>query len=93
MMTQNQQIVPTRAPTRKAVAATSGSVLGAAVATLVLYALDPGGTALPPQIRAAVTTLVTAVVTMAAAYFVPAGSDEAVTVVNGKTLTGRAQAA
>ena len=93
MMTQNQQIVPTKAPTRKAMAATGGSVFGAAVGTLVLYALDPAGTAMPPQIRAAVTTIVTAIVTLAAAYFMPAASDEAVTMVEGKTRIGRAHAA
>lgn len=90
-MTQNQQIVPTKAPTRKTVAATGGSLFGAAVATVVLYALDPSGKMFPPEIRAAITTIVTALVTLAAAYYVPAASDEAVLVAGGKTLIGRAK--
>lgn len=67
---------PTAAPTNKAVAATGGSAFGAAVATLLLWAL--GLKDLPEEVQAAIVTIVTALVTAAAAYFTPPGSHEAV---------------
>ena len=71
-------ITSTLAPTNKAIAATGGSAFGAALATLLLYALDPAGDKLPPSVAGAVTTIVTALVTLAAAYFTPPGASEVV---------------
>lgn len=68
---------PTSAPTNKAVAATGGSAIGAAVSTIVLYLLDPNGH-LPQEVKVAITTLVTAIITLAAAYYTPPGASEAV---------------
>jgi len=76
-MTTPPAVTPTSAPTNKAVAATGGSAVGAAVSTILLYLLDPDGH-LPQEVKVAITTLVTAVVTLAAAYFTPPGASEAV---------------
>lgn len=74
---QTMPPLPSAAPTNKAVAATGGSAVGAAIAILLLYAIDPAG-ALPSAVSAAITTLVTAMATLGAAYFTPPGSNEAV---------------
>ena len=68
---------PSLAPTNKAVAATGGSAIGAALSTLVLYGFDPHQH-LPAAVATAITTLVTACVTLAAAYFTPPGGNESV---------------
>jgi hypothetical protein len=79
-------VAPTAAPTNKAVAATGASALGTALATIILY--FGGGTGLPDNVQTAITALITAIVTMAAAYFVPPGSGEAVMrTPEGKTVT------
>jgi hypothetical protein len=81
-------VAPSRAPTNKAVAATGASAVGTYVATIVLYV--SGWTSLPDNVQTAITALITAVVTMAAAYFILPGSGEAVTVTpQGKAVTGR----
>lgn len=64
-----------RAPTSKAVAATGGSAFGAAAATLVLFGIDRGRQ-LPPEVSGAITTLVTAFLTLFAAYFAPRSAGE-----------------
>jgi hypothetical protein len=64
-------------PTNKAVAATGGSAIGAAIATLIVYWIDPTNT-LPGTISGAITTLVTATVTLVAAWVTPPGANEAV---------------
>ncbi|KAB0677580.1 hypothetical protein [Aureimonas leprariae] len=73
----NNVATPSKAPTNKAIAATGGSAVGAAIATVILYLLDPNNQ-LPGAVTTAITTLVTAVVTLAAAYFTPPGSNEAI---------------
>lgn len=79
---------PSRAPTNKAVAATGGSAIGAAISTIVLFALDPRH-GLPGEVTTAVTTLVTASVTLAAAYFTPPGANEAVAMTPDGPKTAR----
>jgi hypothetical protein len=89
MPTDPPTVTPSSAPTNKAVAATGASAFGAAVAILVLYFLDKDNH-LPAEVRGAITTIVTAILTACAAYFVPPGSGEAVVVrPNGKVTTGR----
>lgn len=81
-------VTPSSAPTNKSVAATGGSAFGAAVATIILYFLR--GYELPPEVQAAITTIVTAIVTAAAAYFTPPGTNEAVMVAaDGSTRMAR----
>ena len=77
MATNPPIVTATSAPTNKAVAATGGSAVGAAISTIVLYLLDPNGH-LPQEVKVAITTLVTAIVTLAAAYYTPPGASEAV---------------
>jgi hypothetical protein len=83
-------VTASAAPTNKAVAATGGSAIGAAVATILLYLFDPHQS-LPAGVSTAVTTLVTAVVTLAAAYFTPPGSNEAVIVTPDGAKSARTQ--
>lgn len=71
---------PSLAPTNKAVAATGGSAFGAAVTTIVIHVLQGFGLTVADDLQAAITTIVTALVTLAAAYFTPPGSAEAVVV-------------
>ncbi|HYJ52133.1 MAG TPA: hypothetical protein VEW04_03090 [Allosphingosinicella sp.] len=78
MATIPPAVTPSAAPTNKSVAATGASAFGAAVATIALYFL--GGNTLPPEIQTAITTIITALVTGAAAYFTPPGTNEAVVV-------------
>ena len=76
-----QSVAATRsaAPTNKAVAATGGSAFGAAVSVLAIWLLrDEAGVAIPEQVQAAITTIITAILTLAAAYYTPPGSGEAV---------------
>lgn len=81
-------VAPSAAPTNKAVAATGASALGTALATIILY--FAGGTDLPENVQTAITALITAIVTLAAAYFVPPGSGEATMVTaQGRTVTAR----
>ncbi|HEX8381492.1 MAG TPA: hypothetical protein VF619_13200 [Allosphingosinicella sp.] len=88
-MPDNPQVRPSSAPTNKAVAATGASAFGAAVSILILYFADRGDT-LPDEVKGAITTIVTAVVTALAAYFVPPGSGEAVILDSaGKAQTAR----
>jgi len=78
MPTDPAVVTPTAAPTNKSVAATGGSAFGAAVATIILYFLRDYE--LPEDVKTAIITIITAVVTAAAAYFTPPGTNEAVLV-------------
>ena len=69
--------VASRTPTNKAVAATGGSAMGAAISTLLLYGIELNPP-LPDTVSGAISTLVTAAVTLAAAYFTPPGTNETV---------------
>lgn len=82
------KLTPSKAPTNKAVAATGGSAIGAAISTLVIFTLDPNHQ-LPGEVTTAVTTLVTASVTLAAAYFTPPGANEAVAMTSDGPKTAR----
>ena len=82
------QTRPSAAPTNKAVAATGASAFGAAVSILILYFLDEGD-GLPDEVRGAITTVVTAIVTALAAYLTPPGSGEAVVIQDGKPRTAQ----
>lgn len=71
--------VPSAAPTNKAVAATGGSAFGAAVSTLVLWGMRSGlGWTIPDSVEAAITTIITGLLTLSAAYYTPPGASEAV---------------
>ena len=88
-MPDTPPVTPSSAPTNKAVAATGASAFGAAVAIIVLFLLDKDKH-LPDEVRGAITTIVTAILTAAAAYFVPPGSGEAVVIGDdGKAKTAR----
>jgi hypothetical protein len=92
MATTPPPVTPSSAPTNKAVAATGASAFGAAVAILILYALDKDNH-LPAEVRGAITTIVTAILTALAAYYVPPGSGEAVVIrPDGSVTTGRTAA-
>ena len=73
----------TNVPTNKTLAATGGSIVGAAISTIVIYLIDPTGK-LPPSVSGAITVLVTAIVTFIAGYFTPHGANEGV--VNGASV-------
>lgn len=88
MGTPSSAVQPSAAPTNKAVAATGASGLGSMLATIILF--YGGGSGLPDNVQAALTGLITAIVTLAAAYFVTPGSGEAVTrTTQGRTVTAR----
>lgn len=81
-------LTPSSAPTVKSVAATGGSLVGGAIAILVLYLT--GWDKIPdPKVSGAIATLITAVVTFLGAYVVPPGAGEGVIVADGKTRTAR----
>jgi len=63
-------------PTNKTIAATSGSVVGSAIATIVNYAVEQHWGKLPTEVSGAIAVLVTALVTFAAGYFTPHGANE-----------------
>lgn len=71
-------MTPSSAPTNKAVAATGGSAFGAAVATILIYLLQLASITPPDAVKAAITTIITALVTLGAAYYTPPGVSEAV---------------
>ena len=73
----NPNALPTNAPTNKTLAATGGSAVGAAMATIILYFIDPNSQ-IPQPVQVAVTTLLTAVVTFIAGYMAPPGATEGV---------------
>jgi hypothetical protein len=82
------EAAPSRAPTNKAVAATGASAAGTYAATIILYFC--GGTGLPDNVQTAISALITALVTLAAAYFVLPGAAETVTTTPaGRRVTGR----
>jgi hypothetical protein len=88
MATANPNAQPTSVPTNKTLAATGGSAVGAALATILLYLIDPESK-LPQPVQVAVTTLMTAAITFIAGYFTPPGAREAVV----QTADGRFKAA
>ena len=89
MTTIAGQIVSSSAPTNKAVAATGGSAFGAALATIVIYLMQLASFVPPDSVKAAITTILTALVTLGAAYFTPPGAGEVVVIAeDGKIKTG-----
>jgi hypothetical protein len=85
----NPNAQPTNLPTNKTVAATGGSAVGAAVATILLYLIDPKSE-LPQAVQVAVTTLMTAIVTFIAGYWTPPGATEGVIrTAEGQVVMGR----
>jgi putative exporter of polyketide antibiotics len=62
----------------KAVAATGSSAFGAALSTIVLYFVELSAILPPESVKAAITTILTALATLGAAYFTPLGSGETV---------------
>lgn len=72
---QNAQ--PTNAPTNKTLAATGGSAIGAAIATIVLY-LTGWDKALPPHVATAVTAVIAAAVAFISSYLTPHGPGEGI---------------
>ena len=83
------QIQKSGAPTNKAVAATGGSAFGAAITTLVIHSL-PGCIDYSPEVKAALATIVTALITGLAAYFTPPGAAEAVfRAIDGTPISGK----
>jgi multisubunit Na+/H+ antiporter MnhB subunit len=79
----------TNVPTNKTLAATGGSVVGSAIATIVLYMVEQHWGKLPEAVSGAVTVLVTAIVTFIAGYFTPHGANEVVLQVAGNLASGR----
>ena len=85
----NPNAQPTNTPTNKTVAATGGSVVGGALATIVLYLVDPQNT-IPQPVQGAITTLAVAIVTFIAGYLTPPGSSEGVIrTVEGRVMSAR----
>lgn len=85
-----RQIVSSSAPTNKAVAATGGSAFGAALATIVIYFLELASIVPPDSVKAAISTILTALVTLGAAYFTPPGAGEVVVMTeDGKVKTAK----
>lgn len=68
------------APTAKVLAATGGSTVAAAVATLALWGLRSVNLEMPEEVELAITTLIVAAVTFLAGYQMPPGSSETVMV-------------
>ena len=85
----NPNAQPTTTPSNKTLAATGGSAVGAAVATIALFLIDPKGTKLPPTVSGSVTVLTTAFVTFIAGYFTPPGAGEGIV----KSASGQAVSA
>lgn len=74
------------APTNKALAATGGSGLGAAIATIVIHIIRSQFGPIPDDVTAAIAVLVTAIVTGLAAYFTPPGPSDGIVAVAPKPL-------
>ncbi len=90
MTTSTGQIVSSLAPTNKAVAATGGSAFGAALATILIYLMQLASFIPPDSVKAAISTILTALVTLAAAYFTPPGASEIVVMTeDGKIKTAQ----
>ncbi len=88
-MTDTPDVIISRAPTNKAVAATGASAFGAALATLVIAGFEHGGAKLAPEVATAITTIVTVIVTAIAAYFVPPSAGESVVMTASGPKTGK----
>ena len=89
MRAANEAAEPTNVPSQKTLAATGGSAVGSALATILLYWLDPSSQ-LPPEVRTAVTVLISAAFTFLAGYITPPSSKEAVVKsASGKVMLGR----
>jgi hypothetical protein len=73
------------APTNKAVAATGGTAVGGAIATIVIHVLNgiTGGD-ISADLASAITTLVGVIVAGGAAYYTPPGARDGVVIVPGK---------
>ncbi len=73
------------APTNKAVAATGGTAVGGAIATIVIHILNAiPGVAVSADLASAITTLVGVIVAGGAAYYTPPGARDGVIIVSGK---------
>jgi hypothetical protein len=85
----NPNAQPTNAPTKKTIAATGGTVVGGAIATIILYLIEKYWGKLPDTVSEAVTVLVSAVFTFSASYFTPHGAMEGIV----KDASGRVMSA
>jgi hypothetical protein len=85
-------VEPTRAPQKKVIAATGGAALGSAIAVILMWIIDSLfkqlGISMPDEVRTALTTVFTTISTFAGGYYTPPGSDEVVTTLNGKLVSG-----
>lgn len=73
------------APTNKAVAATGGTAVGGAIATIVIHALNAiTGTEIAADLASAITTLVGVIVAGGAAYLTPPGARDGIEIVPGR---------
>ena len=84
----NVKARPTSMPTNKIFAATGGSGAGAALATIVLYFVDPQSK-MPQTVTGAIAALITLVATFVAGYFMPPGEREDVITTGGHTVSAR----
>ena len=64
-------------PRIKVVAAAGGSGVASALAVIVIWAIRNAGIALPEEIAGAISTIMIAVITFLAGYYVPPGASEA----------------
>ncbi len=70
------------APTNKAVAATGGTAVGGAIATIVIHILNGlTGTEISPDLASAITTLIGVIAAGGAAYYMPPGTRDGVVIV------------
>ncbi len=68
----------TNVPTNKTLAATGGSVVGAALATIIIYVIEPHSGKLPEAVSGAITVLMSATVTFIAGWLTPHGANEVI---------------
>ena len=81
---------PTNVPTNKTLAATGGSVVGGALATIIIYFIEQHSGKLPDPVASAITVLMSAVVTFMAGWLTPHGANEVIMKdASGKSVSGR----
>jgi len=87
----NPNAQPTRTPTNKTLAATGGSAVGGAIATIVIYLIEQHSSKLPEPVAGAITVLIASAVTFLAGYLTPPGTSEGVVrdPESGKALPAR----
>jgi hypothetical protein len=75
VVVQNPQ--PTNVPSQKTLAATGGSLFGAAIATVFLWWYDPTAQ-IPENVRVAITVIISTIVVFLSGYLTPPSSKEVV---------------